>query len=458
MKMPRSAMHRLLSTVGARLSALPVALRVLITLVLAILLCTLLLLLPGITTRPLTFGQAFFTATSALTVTGLSVITPAVDLTVAGQVLLLVMVQVGGIGLMVFTVVVFRLLGRRITLVDRLALRNMFGTLLPGAVLRLTARVLATMLVFEGVGALLLWLNWRAELGSGRAALFAVFHSVSAFCNSGFDLFTGRPGYTTFPTDSGTLAVLGGLIFTGSLGVPVIADLLALPWDRRLTLNTRLTLVFIALLLAVSTLVIFLSEGVRPGVLAAEPWDRRLGLALFQSISARTAGFVGLPSFEALSSATQFILIVMMFIGAAPASMGGGITTGTAIVLGLALISYARGQEHAVVNGRTISSAAIHRATAVLVISLLVVAAGTLLLLFSDAAIALDTALFEVVSAFATTGLSLAYTTRLNGFGQAVIILVMVWGRLGALSVATALARPVPQALVTYPEEQILIG
>lgn len=443
---------------AARLLSLPVALRLLLGLSGLVLAATALLLLPGMATRPLTLAEAFFTAASALTVTGLTVIVPGADLTLAGQIVLLVLIQVGGIGLMVFTVVVFHLLGRRISLVNRLALRDLFGSLVPGAILQLTLRVLLGVLVVEAAGALLLWWVWSPWMGSGRAVWFAVFHSVSAFCNSGFDLFPGLPGFATIPNDGGTLAILGSLVLTGSLGVPVVADLLAFRRTRRLTLHTRLTLTAVAILTLLGTLVIFTAEGLRPGVLAGEPWDRRLGLALFQSISARTAGFIGVPSFELLAPPSQLILIVIMFIGAAPASMGGGITTGTLVVLALALWAYVRNRPHPEVGGRTISAETVRRATAVLSISLLVVLGATLLLLLTHPQFTLDNALFEIVSAFATCGLTLAYTPNLNLFGRILVVLVMIWGRLGALTVMVALTRPANVPLYVYPEEQILIG
>jgi trk system potassium uptake protein TrkH len=203
---------------------------------------------------------------------------------------------------------------------------------------------------------------------------------------------------------------------------------------------------------------LFIAEGVQAGVLRGESLDRQWTLAIFQSVSARTAGFVGVPSFELLAPASQMILIIVMFIGAAPASMGGGITTGTAVVLGLALWSYARNRPYPEIGGRMISTETVRRATAVLVISLAVVIMATLLLLLSDPSLTFDGALFEVVSAFATCGLTLAYTPRLEIFGQVVIILVMIWGRLGALTVMVALARPAKQSLYYYPEEQVLIG
>jgi trk system potassium uptake protein len=443
---------------AGHLASLPVTIRLILGLITLVLAATALLMLPGIGTRPLTFTEALFTAASALTVTGLTVIVPGTDLTFNGQVLLLALIQIGGIGLMIFTVIIFRLLGRHITLVDRLAIRDMYGALVPESIMRLVSQVLIAVLVIESVGSIVLWLVWSPVIGAETAVWYAIFHSVSAFCNSGFDLFAGLPGYATIPNDNGTLITVGILILLGSLGVPVVADLLALRHRHRLTLHTRLTLTTIGVVVLISTITLFISEALQTGVLANETVPRQIGIALFQSVSARSAGFVSAPSFESIAPAGQLILMTVMFIGAAPASMGGGITTGTAVVLTLALWAYARNRPYPEVGGRTISTATIRRATAVLTISLLVVILATLLLLLTNPQLSLDGAVFEVISAFATCGLSLAYTPRLNAIGRLIIILMMIWGRLGALTVMVALTRPAKTPLYVYPEEQIMIG
>jgi trk system potassium uptake protein len=450
---------QLISAMADRLTYLPIPIRLIAGLAGLVLLGTFLFLLPGISTRPLTFTEALFTSASALTVTGLTVIIPGTDLTFLGQVVLLILIQVGGIGLMVFTVVMFRLLGRRISIVDRMALRGLFGNVLPGAVIRLTTKVMIAVAIFEAIGALLLWITWTPRMGSQTAAWFAIFHSISAFCNAGFDLFAGLPGFATIPNDGSTLAIMGSLIFIGSLGVPVVADLIAYRHKgHHLTLHTRLTLIFVLFLMAIGTTTIFVAEGVQDGVMVGEPFDRQVGLALFQSVSARTAGFVSIPSFDQTAPPSRLILMIVMFIGAAPASMGGGITTGTAVALILALWSYARNRPYPEIRGRTISTATIRRATAVLTISIVVVMTATVLLTLTNPDLSLDGALFEVVSAFATCGLTLAYTPVLNTAGRYIILFVMIWGRLGALTIIVALARPVKQSLYVYPEDQIMIG
>lgn len=444
--------------------ALPITLRFLVGLIVLSLAGTMLFFLPGVSTRPLRFEDALFTSVSALTVTGLATINLTADLTMFGKILLLFLTQIGGIGFMIFTVVVYRLMGRSIPLVDRIAMRNFLGVLEPGAVVQLAWRVLAGVFVIEGLGASVLAFHWQrilpGQLDSGWTITgYAIFHAVSAFCNAGFDLFAGQQNFPSgIPTDPITLLILALLIVSGGLGVPIIADLLTFPVDHKLTLHTRITLVFVAGLIVLGGLGIFTTEAVSRDISTVAGWIDLLGRSFFQSVAARSAGFNVFADFERLAPASQFLIMLLMFIGAAPASMGGGITTGTAVVLGLAMGSYIRNRPYPEISRRSISVETIRRATAVLIISLLVVTIAAWLLLVSHPGTTLSQALFEVISAFATCGLTLAFTARLNFFGQLVLILVMFWGRLGAISVVVALARPQAAQRIQYPEEQILIG
>lgn len=441
----------------ARQRPMPAALRLVIGLALLVAAGTSILMLPWMgAERPLTWNEALFTAVSALSVTGLSIITPIYDLSLAGQIVLLLLIQIGGVGFMVVAVIVFQLLGRRITLTDRLALTDSMGLLVPGAIVQLVRRVLLTVLLLEAIGATLLWIHWRDMLEPERALLYAIFHAVSAFCNAGFDLFTGLPDYPYgIPNDSITLAILGSLIFLGGLGIPVLAELLTF-WRIRFSLHTRITLTVVIILVSIGAGGLFLTEQQSGHLLEREPLDRQIALALFQSISTRTAGFSALQPLDEMSPAGRLLTIVLMFIGCAPASMGGGITTGTFAVLMLAVGAYARGLASPQIGGRTLSPQTVRKAAAILTVSLFVVLTATWLILVTHEA-TLDDALFEVVSAFATCGLSLTLTGELNLFGQLVICVMMFWGRLGALTLVVALANQRPQ-LVAYPEEQVLIG
>lgn len=446
---------------GQRRRPVPVALRLVGGLVLLISLGTLALLLPGMTTQAITFSDALFTATSAATVTGLTVLTTSTDFTLLGQVVLLVLIQLGGVGYMVLFALALQVLGRRVSLLDRLALSTSLGLDKPGAILRLLRRVVAGILVIEGTGTLLLYAHWRTSgiVVPERTIFYALFHAVSAFCNAGFDLFAGLPQYPEgIPGDDITLLIMGVLIVLGGLGIPVFVDFSQWPRRRRLSSHTQLTVIVIVFLTILGWAGLYLAE-VRPGgILEHAPLDERLVHTWFQSVSTRTAGFPGLREFEQLLPASGLLVMLLMFVGCAPASLGGGITTGTFGVLGLVFWNTVRGRNVVRFGRRTVSTETIHRAAAVLSISLFLVFLTTWLLLFTHN-FTFSAALFEVVSALATCGLSLGITGELSLFGRLLIILMMFWGRLGALTIAVALLQIRPEKeLVQYPEARLLIG
>jgi trk system potassium uptake protein TrkH len=432
--------------------------RVIGGLLLLVLIGTLLLWVSGLgTSQMLTFQESLFTAVSALAVTGLSTITPGTDLTFFGQVVLMGLIQIGGIGFMVVAVGVLRALRQQVSLFDRQAMRDSLGLSERLEFRGVLRRVLISMLIVESFGAVLLYLHWRSTLGDATAAFYGLFHSISAFCNSGFSLFSGSQYPAGIPTDTVSLLLLGWLIVLGGLGFPVLADLVAWPTRRRLSLHARLTIYVSLILIAGGAIGFLLAENRPGGALVGIPWDRQVVLTTFQSISARTAGFSVMANMQQLLPASQVLLVGLMFIGSAPASMGGGITTGTLIVLSLAMWSYARRLRSVQVRKRTIPVDSVRRASAVLLIALLVISGATWLILFEHPAPLVDV-VFEVVSAFSTTGLTLNYTAQMTSFGLAVIMVCMLWGRLGALTVVAALGAQVPPERVEYPEERLLLG
>lgn len=441
---------------------LSIALRLVLGLLGLIIVGTLLLLLPGVTTGPpLTFMEALFTATSAVTVTGLSVVTISTEFSRLGQFFLLILVQVGGIGYMFALVMALQFVGLRIHMVDRLTLSDSLGLHKPEAILQLSKRVLAGILIIEGAGALLLCLHWWMSgiVPEDDVFFYAIFHAVTAFCNAGFDLFAGLNRYPAgIPGDNFSLLILGLLIFIGSLGIPVLTDLFAYRRMRRFSLHTRLTILVVFALVLVGWLGLFIPESIPGNVLSGRPLDEQLMRSWFQSVSTRTAGFPGFSDFDALMPESELLIMALMFIGSAPASMGGGITTGTFVVLLLALWSYANGRTHVHVAGRTIAAGTVRRAAIVLTISIsLVVFVSWLILLTHE--LRMSVVLFEVISAFATVGLSLGATSELNLFGQLAIIATMFCGRLGAITLVVAIVQRTAQRdrLVHYPEEPVLI-
>ena len=408
---------------------------------------------------PLTWNEALFTAVSAVATTGMNVITPGVDLSLFGQLVLLVLMQLGGVGFMVAAVAVFRLVGKRVTFAERLTLRDSLGLLSAGQILNLTSRILVTVLLIEAVGAAVLWLTWWPQYGPAWSAYYAIFHSVSAFTNASFDLFAGSPtAAASFPTDALTLLTLAALIFLGGIGIPVIADLLRYPRRRFVSLHTRITLVTAISLILVGTILFYLTESRGGSVFGDETTGRLWLLSFFHAVASRTSGFVVSAQFSQLASANALLLTVLMFIGASPASMGGGITTSTFAVLVLAVWNFARGRSEIRAGRRTIPLGILFKAAAVATTAAVVIAVVTWLLLYTQENVTLVMALVETVSAFSTSGFSLGLTPRLNLFGQLLIAGLMFFGRAGTLTLIVALAQPSASPVVTYPEENILIG
>jgi trk system potassium uptake protein TrkH len=438
----------------------PVALQLVLGLIVLIAIGTALLLIPGASTRKLSFMEAFFTSASASAVTGLNLFPISTDLTILGQSILMLLIQIGGVGLIVLVVMVFRLIGRQVTLGERLAVTSSLGLEHPEEIARTMVRAIGVMLAIEGVGAFLLFLHWRISgiVPPGKAAFYAVFHAVTAYCNAGFDLFYGLPEYPTgIPTDPLSLIIMGALIILGGLGIPVYMDLI---YRRRrpFSLHTRLTVTISLVLILLGWIGLLISEYRQSGVLSSMPLGQRAILAWFQSVSARTAGFPGLPGFDQINFPSILMLVSLMFIGTAPASTGGGITTGTFAVLWLAVINYASGLDKIRVAKHTLPAALLMRALVVFVISLSTVIVATWLILLTNP-FTLDQTLFEVVSAYSTTGLSLGITPGLNTIGRVIIIFTMFAGRLGAITIMISLlGRDKGKKLIEYPEESILVG
>ncbi len=436
-----------------------------------ILLGTLLLKLPAATSPGVSISwiEALFTSTSAVTVTGLSVLTTATDFTRFGQVILLILLQVGGVGFIAFSVVLFRLVGRRVTLnervmiqqslgADRLAsLSRQWGRL--GTVANLALYILVVTMSIEAVGTLLLWLRWRTELPDGEALWLALFHSVSSYCNAGFDLFadSGHAPVFGFGADYFTLAVMAALIILGGVGIAVLYDVASYFRNRMLALNTRITLGLSAALLLSGLAVMLLDRQLYGVTLSAYSFGEQLAVSIFTIVSARTAGLTILP-LDQLSESTQLVLLFWMFIGGAPASMAGGVTSSTVGVLLISALATAKGGDNeAVAFGRSVPRETLNKAVAIMTISTLLVAAVTIVLslLNHGDIFALG---FEVVSAFANAGYSLGFTSKLNAWGQALIAFTMFWGRLGPLTIVIALAQRERPSLLHYPEEPVILG
>jgi len=423
---------------------------------------TLLLKLPWATEEPHNFSwlDALFTATSATTVTGLAILPTATTFTLFGEFVILGLIQIGGVGFIVLSVVLFHLIGRRVTIFERNLVRQDLGVEMGAGIVKLTLYVLLFVLLVELFGAIILFSQWFFVLDSWQQALYyALFHSISAFCNAGFDLFNGVDDPRLITTRHNPIIMLTFclLITLGTLGITIAYDLLMWPRQRYLSLHSRIVLPLTITLTVVGTIIMLIDETFRQGAtLANLPYSDQFLLSFFTIVSSRTAGITFLPM-EELGEPSQLIIFIWMFIGGAPASMGGGVGLSTVAVLWLTLRAIVRGYDDIRVFQRTLPLETLTKAVAIVTVSVVLVVVMTLLLQLIDQGDLFPVA-FEVVSAFSNTGYSLNLTSELTVLGRLLIIFTMFWGRLGPLTLVVALTQRQHQSLIKYPEERIILG
>ena len=423
--------------------------------------------LPGLYTgAPLSWLDALFTATSAVCVTGLIVVDTATYFTVWGQAFILLLIQLGGLGIITFTTVLIVALGRRLSLRQQ-ALAASAVEAAPHVDYRQLARdVVRFTFLIEAAGALLLYLGFLPELGWRGAFWPAVFHAISAFCNAGFSTFSDSlVGFRTNPV---VLPVIMVLIVVGGLGFLTLEELYL--WRRsirerrrfRLSLHSRLVLTTTALLLGVGWVFFVFFEW--KATLAALPLPAKLLNGLFMSVTARTAGFNTID-YGAATEQTSFLTILLMFVGGSPGSTAGGIKTTTIALLVLLAISRLRGQEIPSCWSRSVPHEVVQRAVGLFVVAVAVLMLGSFVLTATEIEHGVTAPggflkyLFEAYSAFGTVGLSMGVTPSLSTAGRWIIILLMFIGRVGPLTFAAALTiRRHRTRQFRYAYEDVVVG
>jgi trk system potassium uptake protein len=414
---------------------------------------------------PFIFTDALFTATSAASVTGLMVISVETDLSLTGQFVVLLLIQLGGLGVMSIGTLLFVGLTGRQPLRYRLLTKETLGTPLGADIGRLIMLVLAVMLVIEGIGALALLLARFGDGPFGAVLWWAVFHSISGFCNAGIALQDAS--LAPWSGDPAVILTMAGLIVAGGLGFPVLLDLFHLrrgdPDRRSLRLHTRLVLTATAALLLAGTLGIWLLD--RGGALGSMPAGQAAMNALFQSVTARSAGFATVPV-EQFTYSSLFVLMLLMFIGGSSCSTAGGVKVTTVAVLTLEGVALARRRWQTAAFGRRVPQRVLATATAVVMVYVLVLVTGIMLLLVletrdkphAEAGGHFMDAVFEAVSALGTVGLSAGMTGELGEASRLVVVAMMLLGRVGPLAMASTLLRRPTGPKIRYPESEVIIG
>ncbi|NLJ84252.1 MAG: Trk family potassium uptake protein [Halanaerobiaceae bacterium] len=413
---------------------------------------TLLLLLPVATTGEgsLTFMDALFTASSATCVTGLMVVEFGRAFTVFGQIIIMVLLQIGGIGIMTFSTIIALLLGRKIGLKERLLLKDDLDNIKMAGLVKLVKHVIFLTFTIEGLAAIPLFISFIKDYPVGEALYLAIFHSISAFNSAGFALSENS---LTAPLASLIIMVL---VILGSLGFSVLVELFSRKRMREFSLQSKIVLTFTLILIVFALFAFLLLEYNNPSTIGSLAPLQKLQTALFYSINSRSAGFNVLATGQ-MHSATLFLTIILMFIGASPGSTGGGIKTTTFGVIILAVWNVIRGKRDIEIFRRRLSERLVIKAFVITLLALFWVIFVTMLLSITESA-SFFALLFETVAAFGTVGLSTGITASLSGIGRLLIIFTMFIGRVGPLTLAVALAEQKQVLLYRYPEEEIMVG
>ncbi|WP_048602661.1 TrkH family potassium uptake protein [Rubeoparvulum massiliense] len=408
-------------------------------------------------TEPIPFIDALFTATSAVCVTGLNTLMIGTEFSFFGQLIILCLIQIGGLGFMTFAVFLTTLFGKKLSWKQRLVMKESTKTSSYEGLGTLALQILWISFLFEGLSTLLLTIHWSPRLGWVDGFYYALFHSVSAFNNAGFSLW--NDSLSQFVGDATVNIAITSLIILGGIGFPVIMDLYKKKSWRTLMLHSKIVLVTTTILIIIGWFFLLLNEYENPDTMGSLNTHERFWAAFFQSVTARTAGFNTIP-IEALQATSLSLLILLMFIGASSGGTGGGIKTNTFVVLFFAVRSFIKGEEEINLFERRINWRYVVTALAVFAVSIAVIILATSILLWSEqiASEHFLSLLFEVTSAFGTVGLSTGITANLTSIGKLIMILVMFTGRLGPLTLAFAFTQRSTPAKLRFPEENMLIG
>lgn len=403
------------------------------------------------------FIDALFTATSATCVTGLVVVDTGTYWSTAGQLIILAMIQIGGLGFMTMATLFAIALKRRISLKERLVLQEAFNQTSIEGIIRLVRKVVLYALTIELAGAILFSIRFMYDMPVGEAIYKGIFHSISSFNNAGFDVMGEYRSMVDYVGDPLINIVTMLLIILGGLGFVVLSDLVEIRNPKRkLSLHSKVVLSMSAFLIIAGAVVILLFEYTNAKTMGSLGFGEKVLAAFFQSVSPRTAGLNSVD-IAGLRQATQFVIVILMFIGASPGSTGGGIKTTTFTALVGAVISMVRGKEDVVLFKYRLAQERVYKALAVTLFAFAIIIFATMVLSTTEDHNFLMI-LFEVTSAFATVGLSMGLTVQLTLTGKIIIIILMFIGRLGPLTLTYALGPKQGRVLYRNAEGKIIIG
>lgn len=409
----------------------------------------------GVWTNPL---DALFTSTSATCVTGLVVADTYTNWSLFGQLVILVMIQVGGIGLMTVISMIFLFMKKKLSMQERMILMQAAGNVQVGGIVRLIKRILSGTAIIELAGALLLAIRFIPRMGWGQGIYYAIFHSVSAFCNAGFDLMGKYEPFSSFTAYSEDWLVnltLAALIILGGIGFLVWDDMLKYKWHfRHYSLHTKLILITTGLLLLLGTAGYFVFEA--GNTMSADNLPTRLLKSFFASTTMRTAGFNTID-YSSMSPSSVLLSDVLMMIGGSPGSTAGGIKTTTIAVIFISMFSMSRGNSDSTVFHKRLGKDLVKQAAVIVVVYLSYMILGTMLICHIEG-IDLAVSQFEVISAICTVGVTMGITPALSTLSHIILILLMYSGRIGGFSLMLVFGQRKKEPPLKRPKEKVLIG
>ncbi len=408
--------------------------------------------------------DALFVSMSSICVTGLSTVNIGQTFSVFGQVVLLLLIQFGGLGIVTFTTIVLCIFRRRITLSDRMLIQSAYNLDTLSGLVRLTMKILKVTFCLEGIGAVGYGLVFIPRFGA-KGIWYSIFHAVSAFCNAGIDLL-GENSFCGYADNVIVNFTTIFLIIVSGLGFPVYWEIIRTASDRihkkdhrsekKMNLHTRLVILTTAALILAGMALTLLFEYDNPDTLGGMSLPRKLMASLFQSVTLRTAGFATISQ-ECFRPASCMAYLILMFIGGSPAGTAGGIKTVTVVLLFAFMFANIRGKRDVIIMHRKVSDDTIRRCVAIAVFSLSTLFVLTMALLAVERSNFLDT-IYEMTSAIATVGLSRGLTGTLDPAGKLIVTLTMYLGRIGPISLALAFNSRRPLENVTYSESKVIIG
>ena len=409
------------------------------------------------------FLNALFTSTSAVCVTGLVVVDTGTYWSEFGQFIIITLIQTGGLGFMTIATMFSLLTRKKINLRERLLIKESLNQGDLSGLVKLNRYIIMMTFVIEGIGALLLSIVYIPKLGLLRGIWYSIFHSISAFCNAGFDLMgsiSGEYSSLTYFVDNSLINfAICGLIILGGIGFPVLLDIINNKKYSKLNVHSKIVINTSAILIAIGVFFIFIAEFNNSNTLGSLNMKEKLLSSIFQSVTLRTAGYNTID-LSLLGESTLFLMVILMLIGASPASTGGGLKTTTIATLFLTVKSFILGKEDIEVYQRRISDATVKKSLGIFFIGVFIVLFGTLMLTIVNPEFTLLESVFEVISAYATVGLSIGGTPSLTVLGKVIIIMLMFLGRVGSLTIFVALLSKSTRAKskIRYAEGKIIVG